>query len=88
MGYASALDMRAHAPEDAALEWHLQANHFPPVPLDMLPAVKRALRAMRAGDPTQQIRLPEGALWRGHKTAPASAFVESFHLDAFLAEED
>ncbi len=89
-GYASARGMAAAAPLRAALEWHLQSNHFPPVPSYMVPVAERAVLAARAGNYDESLPLPPDVLWRGNSKVPVSAVVESFHLDAFIdaQEED
>ncbi len=87
-GYASAVGMAAAAPLRVALEWHLQSNHFPPIPVVMVPVAERAVLAARRGDYARHLRLPAGVLWRGKRSAPVSAFVESFHLAAFIDTQE
>lgn len=84
MGYSSAVGMAAATDLRTALGWHLQSNHFPPVPAEMVPVAERAVKAARKGDYDRRLRLPAGASWKGQSTAPVSACVEAWHLDAFI----
>lgn len=87
MGRLQAEEMKRLADLDTALSWHLQCNHYPPVPLSMLPACKAAITAYREEDYRRLIDLPKGVLWRGQTQAPASAVVEGHHLDTFVEED-
>lgn len=82
MGYFSAFEMRRHLPEEDALIWHLQYNHYPPISLAFLHAVREALTAVREGDFDRPIELPSKSRVR------AAAIVEQLHLEAFLDEVD
>jgi hypothetical protein len=84
MGYSSALDMVEHLDLDRAIAWHLESNHYPPVPSSMVPMCIAALDAVLAEEPDRRIDLPEGIAFRGEPSAPAWAVVEGHHLDAFL----
>jgi hypothetical protein len=53
----------------------------------MVPICHKAIRYVNMGDYEHEIRMPQGVTWRGNDYAPASAVVESFHLDGFLDEE-
>jgi hypothetical protein len=88
MGYQNALGMAAALPLETALAWHLQHNHYPPVPAVMIPVAARAVKAARRGEYDRRLRLPKGVSWRGESTAPVSAFITDYHLDAFLAPEE
>ena len=83
MGYMQAKEMSRLADLDTALSWHLQSNHYPPIPLSMIPACKAAIDAYRDDDITRDILLPLGIRWRGEVMAPASALVNDLHLVAF-----
>jgi hypothetical protein len=69
---------------DSALAIHLQSNHYPPVPLSMVPVCIQAIDSYNAdfsGD--ELIELPEGVSWKGKTSAPAWAIIESHHLGAW-----
>jgi len=82
---------------DTVLAWHLQANLYPPVPIEMVAPAKRAIEAIQAGKPTTPIALvlPSGAYGRlyhgrtAYTAPPASVLADVLHLDAFItpAEE-
>lgn len=69
---------------DAVLAWHLQYNHYPPVPLTMVDACNKAIDAVLAQEPHTSIRLPNGVSYRGRSEAPAFAIVIQHHLDDFI----
>ena len=73
---------------ETAIGYHLQGNHYPPVPLSMVEPCIEAIDAFYDEDYNREITLPEGVLWRGQVTAPASAIVDAHHLNAWLPEED
>jgi hypothetical protein len=73
---------------DTVLVWHLQSNHYPPVPLSMIPACKAAIVAMQADSPNKSIPLPRGVSWRGKRFAPACEIVSAHHLDGFIREDN
>jgi hypothetical protein len=70
-----------------ALSWHLQSNHFPPVPTSMVDPCIAAIEAAVDEDWEREIELPEGVSWRGHAWAPAAALVEDHHLGFFVEAE-
>ena len=88
MGYNTALDLSEELDLEVALGYHLQGNHYPPVPLSMVEPCIEAIDAFYDEDYNREIALPQGVLWRGQVTAPASAIVEQHHLEAWLPEED
>lgn len=69
-----------------SLEWHLTSNHYPPIPKSMIDPCLEAIEAYKEEDYQKQIRLPEGVGYKGLVTAPASAIVESHHLEAWLED--
>jgi len=76
--------MAQHLPLEGALAWHLQHNHYPPVPLSMVGPCRDAIIAIDdEDDPGREITLPEGVTYRGQPTAPAYAIAEQHHLSAF-----
>jgi hypothetical protein len=88
MGHLAAVEFAEHAPNlEIALRWHLQSNHYPPVPSSLIPACIEAIEAYDAEDYEQLIKLPEGILWKGYTKAPAGAIIDTYNLHAFLADE-
>ena len=71
-----------------SLTWHLRANHYPPVPLEMIPVCVEAIDLMNEGLPNSQIELPLGTRYRGDTTAPAWAIADAHHLNAWIEEEE
>jgi len=73
---------------EKALTWHLQGNHYPPVPTSMVGPCKRAISAVNRGKNDAKIKLPEGISYRGEKHAPASAIVEGHNLHSWINPQD
>jgi hypothetical protein len=75
---------------ETQLGYHLQGNHYPPVPLSMVQPCIDAIDAYYEEDYNQEINLPHPITWKGNATAPASAIVEAHHLEWFIdpASED
>lgn len=76
---------------DNALGWHLQSNHYPPLPYEVNAIAKRIIEEQGEWAWDDIIDLPEGMSYRGQQHAPVWACVEAWHLDAFLeqaAEEE
>ena len=74
---------------DNALAIHLQSNHYPPVPLSMVPVCIQAIDSYNANfNGNEFIELPEGVSWRGAPSAPAWAIIESHHLHNWCDNED
>ncbi len=92
MGHATAAGFAEAVAEgdidlEAALRYHLSANHYPPVPAAMVPVAVAAIEAINAGDYEDHVDMPEGVLFRGHAYGPAYAIAGALHLDAFLDED-
>ena len=88
MGALGAMEAAAHADLDTSLTWHLRSNHYPPVPIEMLPIAKLAIEHALDEDYDAEIVLPEGVLWRGQETVPTWSVIENFHLEAWLHNYD
>jgi hypothetical protein len=88
MGYTTALDLADELSLEAGLAIHLQANHYPPVPVAMVQPCIDAIDAYYDEDYGREITLPEGISWRNQNTAPAHAIIDAHHLDAWLPECD
>ncbi len=82
-------DMGIHLDIETQIGIHLSANHYPPVPKEMVKPCIEAIDAVNdLGLWNADIELPEGITWRGLTTAPASAIIEAHHLDAWLIERE
>lgn len=68
----------------SALNWHLNANHYPPVGF-MFAAAEAAIEAGKDEDWEREVAMPSGVSYRGADVAPASAIIENLHLEDFLA---
>lgn len=88
MGYNTAVDLSNELDLEVALGYHLQGNHYPPVPLSMVQPCIEAIDAFYEEDYNREIEMPEGVTYKGRNTAPASAIIEQHHLDAWLPEEE
>lgn len=75
------------------LSWHLQGNHYPPIPQAMIPVCIEAIDAYWEDDTNRLIPLPKmedgfQIRWRdGNTSAPAWAVIEHAHLDAWLVDD-
>ena len=87
MGYNTALDF-ADLDLEQGIAYHLQGNHYPPVPLSMVQPCIDAIDAYYDEDYNKLIEMPEGVSYKGNTHAPAWAIIEQHHLDAWLPQED
>jgi hypothetical protein len=89
MGAMRAMDLAEEFSLEQGIEIHLRTNHYPPVPLEMVPVCIDALDAVNTdGDWDREITLPSGVLYRNSPTAPAHAIIEQHHLDFWLIESE
>lgn len=72
---------------EQALSVHLQSNHYPPVPLAMVPVCIAAIEAYERYEYEYLIDLPRDITWKEGEQAPAWAVVEDFHLLPFVKPE-
>jgi hypothetical protein len=86
--FATDLATNLEIPLEQAIGYHLQGNHYPPVPLTMVEPCIEAIDAYYAEDYDLEIEMPEGVSYRGKTTAPAWAIIEQHHLQAWLPEGD
>jgi hypothetical protein len=70
-----------------ALAWHLQSNHYPPVPVSMVDPCLAAIAALVDEEPSLEIELPEGVTYKGQTTAPAVTIADQHHLWFFVEAE-
>lgn len=68
------------------LAFHLQANHFPPVPTSMIQPCIEAIDAYWDDDIDKLISLPEGVGYKGLTVAPAHAIVSAHHLEHWVTD--
>lgn len=88
MGSLQAQEMSEMLSLEDGLAWHLRSNHYPPIPLEMIPVCIEAIDAYNDEDYEQQIDLPDGATWRGNVFAPAWAIVEGHRLYAWVERDE
>lgn len=90
MGHLQAREMAELGADDLeqALSWHLQSNHFPPIPLTMVQPCIEAIDAFWEDNLDKQISLPDGVGYRGLTVAPARAIIIQHHLDAWCQDPD
>jgi hypothetical protein len=69
---------------ETQLAYHLQGNHYPPVPLSMVQPCIDAIDAYYDEDYERFIAMPEGVFYKGMSHAPARAIVEQHHLEWFI----
>jgi hypothetical protein len=70
-----------------AITWQLRSNHYPPVPMAMVPVAVAAVEALNEDD-DRLIDMPEGVEFRDGRTAvEASVIAESFHLYGFVNDD-
>jgi hypothetical protein len=69
---------------ETQLAYHLQGNHYPPVPLSMVQPCIEAIDAYYDEDYDRFIAMPEGVFYKGMSHAPASAIVDQHHLSWFI----
>ena len=93
MGRMFAEDLASELDLERALEIHLQSNHYPPVPVEMVPACIEAIDVYcNDEDIDTEIPLPVvngfQVTYQGRNTSPAWAIVEQHHLDAWLPYDE
>jgi hypothetical protein len=88
MGSLQAQEMHDATDPITALRWHLQSNHFPPVPESMVGPCVAAIDAVNEGRGMAKISLPDPVTYRGETEAPAYEIVRAHHLDPWLIGED
>lgn len=87
MGSLTAMDLASgELSLEDSIRIHLVSNHYPPVPVSMVPACIESINLVNDGDYNAKVQLPEGISWRGLTEAPAYAIVESHHLEFWLEE--
>lgn len=69
---------------ETQLAYHLQGNHYPPVPLSMVKPCIDAIDAAYDEDFDRMIEMPQGVSYKGNTHAPAWAIIEQHHLNWFI----
>lgn len=89
MGSVTALGIQDSVLDlETQLAYHLQGNHYPPVPLSMVQPCIDAIDAYYDNDAMRYIEMPEGVFYKGMSHAPAYAIIEQHHLDFWLPQDD
>lgn len=93
LGNMKAIEMAEAASDgtislEAALKYHLEVNHFPPIG-EVLPTALEIVQEVRAGGSVDDwVDLPEGVEHKRYgKACPAHECIRAWHLEAFLEEE-
>ncbi len=77
---------------ETQLLYHLQGNHYPPVPKEMVQPCIEAIDAYYDEDYSRMIDMPMVGnyqiTYKGNKQAPASAIVSQHHLEWFINPVD
>ena len=84
MGYTQALKVLDLITLEGDLRWHLQNNHYPPVPDVMIPIALKAVVLCRNDQFNKTIEVPiEHRLgWM----LPAYMIVEIYHLEPYVTD--
>ena len=81
MGSVTALGIQDSVLDlETQIAYHLQGNHYPPVPLSMVQPCIDAIDAYYDEDYDRFIAMPEGVFYKGMSHAPAHAIVDQHHL--------
>lgn len=89
MGAMRAMDIAENFDLEEGITIHLRTNHYPPVPIEMLPTCIEAIDAVNSeSDWDKLITLPDGILYKGLPQAPASAIIEQHHLEFWIIESE
>jgi hypothetical protein len=92
MGSVTALGIKEMVLDlETQILYHLKANHYPPVPAEMVTPCIKAIDAYYEEDFDRRIDMPKVGdfqiLYKGLTDAPAWAIVEQHHLDVFIQPE-
>ena len=89
MGAMRAMDIADNFDLEEGIKIHLQTNHYPAVPIEMVPVCLDAIDAVNSeSDWDKLITLPHGVSWKGLTQAPASAIIEQHHLEFWIIESE
>lgn len=93
MGSVTALGIKDEVLDlETQLAYHLQGNHYPPVPVEMVAPCIEAIDAAYDEDFDRMISLPKVGdfqiTWRGQSESPAHAIISNHHLEWFIDPVD
>jgi hypothetical protein len=86
MGYTQALRVLDLITLEGDLRWHLQNNHYPPVPDVMIPIALKAVVLCRNDQFNKTIEIP--IEYRMGWMVPAYVIVEIYHLESWVNDLD
>jgi hypothetical protein len=89
MGSVTALGIKEMVLDlETQILYHLKANHYPPVPAEMVTACIDAIDAYYDEDYDRMIDMPKVGdfqiLYKNSTQAPAHAIVDQHHLEVFI----
>lgn len=73
---------------DTMLRWHLMANHFPPLPVELIPVAKEAIERGRDEEFDHEIAMPVNLKFRHRVSITVREAIATMHLEGFLGEWD
>ena len=92
MGYNTAVDLSENLDLETSLRMHLRGNHYPPVPVEMVPICIEAIELAKEELWDEEIQMPLindfQVMYKNRQTAPVWAIIEQHHLQAWLEGED
>ena len=89
MGSMHAMELAGSSiPQRVALEYHFTGNHYPPLPLSLIPIAETAIELANHGEWDNKLALPDGISYKGTTSAPVWACVEEWHLEWFLSNDE
>ena len=71
-------------PLEQKLKWHLQGNHYPPLPMSLVSACLEAIELARLDYYTAEVKLPNGLEYDGSPVMVVGELVSACHLDGFI----
>ena len=89
MGAMRAMDIAENFDLEKGIELHLTSNHYPPIPVEMVPVCIDAIDAVNSESNWDKlITLPHGVTYKGSPQAPAGAIIEAHHLEFWIIESE
>jgi hypothetical protein len=70
------------------LAWHLQGNHYPPVPLEMIDPCIDSIELASVGHWNAEVLLPDGVFYKGNNYAPVWAMIDQHRLNEWVDEDE